>query len=167
MVRSRCGSTDAWRCRSALYTQIRCMIIQKAREDAWSQKEKSLTVYDFGGPVGKGLCCVVTLWSIASSSSLMYSPWVGTLSRQGHSRFLGCPSEMLNSTGWQKMETTLPILNIRHPYFGTKACKTLPPSAVSTAQLWLQQSVRLWFWQRVSTNFAVGIWRWRKAEGWW
>lgn len=54
-----CGKPDAHRGRSVLYVQMRCVVIQQARGDAWSLKEKLLTVYDSGGLVAKGLCCVV------------------------------------------------------------------------------------------------------------
>lgn len=65
------------------------------------------------------------------------------------------------------MKTMYQILNIRHSDFSSERCKTLPPSAISTTWLWRQLSVRFWFWQPISTNFAVGIWSWRKSEGWW
>lgn len=61
-----CGISDVWHFRCvasqswAVHLML-CMIMQKAREDAWSQKEKSLAVCNFGGPVGKEICCVVAM----------------------------------------------------------------------------------------------------------
>lgn len=75
--------------------------------------------------------------------------------QSGAHKFWGCPSEM-PSARWQKMKTACWVPAIRHLNFGTKACTTLPPSALSSVWLWWQQSVRLWFWQRVNTSRAVG-----------
>lgn len=147
-----CGVTDAGCCRSVLYIQMcctegkgRCMKPKgEIAEGAWLWEPGGKGTLLCGGFEVHSLCSPLPLcWFTLREVNVnhMCSPRVGILSRQGHIGFWGCPSEMPNFARWHKTETTFPILDIRHMNFGSKACKTLPPSAVSTAWLWQQQSV--------------------------